>query len=199
MTFIEIENHIRKTNDLIKLKKDLKNYLICFKTLEEKNDFLDFIELDFLKRHKVKIEKDIELYSEQKVSLFISLGKDAIFKIDCIEKWILENRKEINLIKPFKNNINNDIKHPFKSDEIYKVFQYLDEYFKSKSKAKYTYIFDFIKSNLENTLNETLYFDFIISSKQIDMVNRAQATAFNLKKIELVKNLYLDYSNNTKK
>ncbi len=149
-----------------------------------------------LKKHK----KDLINYD---YSVKQHLGIEKIDSLDFFIKHIDEQQKYLTykssqIIKE-KVVIEESIKHPFKSDDIYYVFQYLDKYFKSNSKAKYTYIFDFIKDNLENTLNETLYFDFIISTKQIDMVNRAQATAINQKKKDLVRNLYLDYSNNTKK
>lgn len=205
----KIDKHLKKfqngildcSNESINEKKKFLISIISKLKLELKNEKTEFNfnqTFNLLNNRIKKAEKKI-ISIDYYYQLTGAFNTSYSFELLNSFEIILESLKEYDLIQPFNNNINNDIKHPFKSDDIYYVFQYLDKYFKSNSKAKYTYIFDFIKDNLENTLNETLYFDFIISTKQIDMVNRAQATAINQKKKDLVRNLYLDYSNNTKK
>ena len=95
----------------------------------------------------------------------------------------------------------NEFAHPFSIPNNFDLFKYLDKWFKPESKAKYTYIFDFIKDRqkLEVTLNEQLYFEYIAKLKpHLGLKSlRAQATATNEEKQKLVETLYQDYLKQT--
>lgn len=95
----------------------------------------------------------------------------------------------------------NEIEHPFSMKENFELFKYLVKWFKPENKAKYTYIFDFIKEKIEITLNVDLYFNYIAKIKpELGLKTlRPQPTATNENKRELVKTLYQDYLKQTTK
>lgn len=95
----------------------------------------------------------------------------------------------------------NEIEHPFSMKENFELFKYLVKWFKPENKAKYTYIFDFIKEKIEITLNVELYFNYIAKIKpELGLKTlRPQPTATNENKRELVKTLYQDYLKQTTK
>lgn len=84
-------------------------------------------------------------------------------------------------------------KHPFTNQEAYDVFNYLNEWVKPADKVKYSYIYDFIKENIDKNLHEKSYFEYVIELTGLNMSKRTQATALKQDKRDLVKAKYQDY------
>jgi hypothetical protein len=74
-----------------------------------------------------------------------------------------------------------EIKHPFSSETNFKLFKYLDEWFKPKAeKSKYTYIYNHFKDNdLEPILSQKVYFKFVGDFKNISIAQRLQGAPSN--------------------
>lgn len=91
--------------------------------------------------------------------------------------------------------------NPFSIEENFLIFKYLDSNFKFDKISKYSYIYDFIFENLENTLTQQAFFEYIKKEKPELGIKtfRTQPTATNHKKRDLVKKLYSEYQKeNTK-
>ena len=188
---IEIDGEIykdikqRNNKSIIKLENwDLKKETFFNQRMDSYSDELNLLE-------KINLEFD------KTSKLFIPINDD--YKIIC-DRYLklLEQQKEMHSEKQQVETIKEQ-EHPFSKSENFELFKYFDEWFKPESKAKYTYIFDFIKNKLEVTLNEQLYFKYITKLKpNLNLkTKRAQPTATNEKKQKLVESLYQDYLKQT--
>lgn len=87
-----------------------------------------------------------------------------------------------------------DIEHPFSSQENYDLFRYFDQWFKpSGKKAKYTYILEHFQDNREKQIMEKPFFDFIEKYTNNPITKRKHSSANNPSLFEILKKLENDF------
>ena len=197
----DLRTSINKQKDLKELKTFL-NETFESKKIESKNDLIDYLELTYLPNYKVKIETDNQQFAKYEMSLLTSMYQQAKQRIEFIEKWIVEKKVLISTIQV--NEIIDtskdlpEIEQPFSSQRIKDLFDYLNEWYKDGTNAKYTYIFNLIKHREQPLLNEALYFEYCIKITGIKMVARPQSSALSFKKRDEIERLYNVFLNQLK-
>lgn len=101
------------------------------------------------------------------------------------------------LIYKYLHSFNGEVKptipHPFHNKEALDLFNYFHEWMKPHNKAKYSYIFEFLKDYLGYPLTEAEYFTYVNNLTGFSMSLRRQYSANDKKKIQLVKELYTKF------
>ena len=147
---------------------------------------IDFIKTEleksrFLHCKSFKEEKQLELWIKKLNEKLVSLSTTIQ------EPEIIDTSKDLP-----------EIEQPFSSQRIKDLFDYLNEWYKDGTNAKYTYIFDLIKENEQPLLNVALYFEYCIKITGKRMNARPQSTATSDKKKDEIKRLYNDFLNQLK-
>jgi hypothetical protein len=136
--------------------------------------------LDFFNQRMINHKDTFTL--NEKIELEIDMLNNCVFETD--EHKILKKRY-LDFLNGALNNKphpkETEIKHPFSSETNFKLFKYLDEWFKPKAeKSKYTYIYNHFKDNdLEPILSQKVYFKFVGDFKNISIAQRLQGAPSN--------------------
>ena len=154
-------------------------------------DGFPIIEIDFI---KTELENSKFLHcksfkEEKQLGLWIKKLNEKLVSLSTTiqEPEIIDTSKDLP-----------EIEQPFSSQRIKDLFDYLNEWYKDGTNAKYTYIFDLIKDNEQSLLNVALYFEYCIKITGKRMNARPQSTATSDKKKDEIKRLYNDFLNQLK-
>lgn len=204
--------------EMVKIEKDnVKVFNEIRFRIETKDKTKQILDLAIKEIKNIVLSKNEKSIPKYYLKNFINLRKEL--KTEMSSEDRIKSGAYINILKGYLDEIINEIENfagfsesepqlevkeiepPFSITGNFELFKYLDKMFKPESKVKYTYIFDFIKENLENTLNVDLYFNYIAKLKpHLGLKTlRPQPTATNEKSRELVKKLYQNYLNETTK
>jgi len=91
--FIPVRKILQKPT-ILEMKNELNEY---FNKSDNKVDFLEYLEFEFLPERKIKIKVDADQFSNIKMPLIRGQMYHAESKTEYIEKWIQEKGYENNL------------------------------------------------------------------------------------------------------
>lgn len=128
-------------------------------------------------------------------------NKDLYNIFKSISSCVLKARSSIHSFKRTyvadlgENKRESPLKHPFKSKDIYQLFEYLRTNSNKQDLILYSYIFNFLTDNrIDAGLPPADYFDFVRRECRDDVKDRKpQGNANNHRRIELLSNLYEEF------
>lgn len=143
-----INNH---HNNYRLIKKELDSYYL---KIENKIDFLDYMQYDIIEKGILKIKSDLEVVFIAKNS-FRTLGKERLKAYKNCKKWIKKQRENLE-----KNQFKNDsYSHIFKTIDNYNNFLIYRNRHIIEPYVDYSYLFQRMK--FENLIHSTKHLVFI--------------------------------------
>lgn len=178
------ETFLSKPN---KFYDDIENQAVSFFNTF-RNEMIEIIQ--HIEDYKVLLDFKLKLYLESEKIKEI-LGIDKVTQLEQII-YIIHEQQEF--LKFEKGNIKliekkqEITEHPFSSDENFRLFIYLNQWFKPRGvKAKFTYILEHFQNVREKNMLESTFFDFIETYTKTRIAKRKQPSANNPDYFEILK------------
>jgi hypothetical protein len=193
--------HLAHTSHLMveftRISDGMRKTINNFNILHNKTD-LTIIETELRKSleliESTKPFMDIDNWDDAHKKKYSKFGRITNEIYNEIDKHLIIDETSLAKTETKTNN-----SHPFLSSDVYKVFNYFDEYYLNVNQTKYTYIFNHItEQKIDQELTESEYFNWLLSNGKVNKA-RKQINAQSSREYEKLQNLYNDYLKSSEK